>query len=72
MNAIGMSNGGDYVLPSSVCTSRFDHITRFITGLEVGSVKVREVPARAFTDRTWRRRSPRAHLPEPSELLAAP
>jgi len=42
--AIRMSNSTDYALSSSVCTNRFDHITRFITELEVGSVNVREVP----------------------------
>ncbi|HEX7932073.1 MAG TPA: phosphonoacetaldehyde dehydrogenase [Paraburkholderia sp.] len=42
--AIQMSNCTDYALSSSVCTNRFDYITRFITELEVGSVNVREVP----------------------------
>uniref|UniRef100_UPI00164049DD aldehyde dehydrogenase family protein n=1 Tax=Burkholderia gladioli TaxID=28095 RepID=UPI00164049DD len=42
--AIRMSNSTDYALSSSVCTNRFDSITRFITELEVGSVNVREVP----------------------------
>ena len=42
--AIRISNSTDYALSSSVCTNRFDHITRFITELEVGSVNVREVP----------------------------
>ncbi|KAA1013129.1 phosphonoacetaldehyde dehydrogenase [Paraburkholderia panacisoli] len=42
--AIQMSNSTDYALSSSVCTNRFDYITRFITELEVGSVNVREVP----------------------------
>ncbi|MFM0076380.1 phosphonoacetaldehyde dehydrogenase [Paraburkholderia sediminicola] len=42
--AIRMSNCTDYALSSSVCTNRFDYITRFITELEVGSVNVREVP----------------------------
>jgi phosphonoacetaldehyde dehydrogenase len=42
--AIRMSNSTDYALSSSVCTNRFDYITRFITELEVGSVNVREVP----------------------------
>ncbi|KVK83695.1 hypothetical protein WS90_12410 [Burkholderia cepacia] len=41
--AIRKSNSTDHAL-SSVCTNRFDHITRFITELEVGSVNVREVP----------------------------
>ena len=31
-DAIRMSNSTDYALSSSVCTNRFDHITRFITG----------------------------------------
>ncbi|KDB09910.1 phosphonoacetaldehyde dehydrogenase [Burkholderia sp. lig30] len=42
--AIRMSNSTDYALSSSICTNRFDYITRFITELEVGSVNVREVP----------------------------
>ncbi|CAE6714711.1 Phosphonoacetaldehyde dehydrogenase [Paraburkholderia aspalathi] len=42
--AIRMSNCTDYALSSSVCTNRFDYITRLITELEVGSVNVREVP----------------------------
>ncbi|MFM0055370.1 phosphonoacetaldehyde dehydrogenase [Paraburkholderia phytofirmans] len=42
--AIRMSNCTDYALSSSICTNRFDYITRFITELEVGSVNVREVP----------------------------
>ncbi|MFM0228050.1 phosphonoacetaldehyde dehydrogenase [Paraburkholderia dipogonis] len=42
--AIHMSNSTDYALSSSVCTNRFDYMTRFITELEVGSVNVREVP----------------------------
>ncbi|BDC43272.1 phosphonoacetaldehyde dehydrogenase [Paraburkholderia terrae] len=42
--AIRMSNSTDYALSSSICTNRFDYITRFISELEVGSVNVREVP----------------------------
>jgi len=42
--AIRISNSTDYALSSSICTNRFDYITRFITELEVGSVNVREVP----------------------------
>jgi putative phosphonoacetaldehyde dehydrogenase len=43
-DAIRLSNSTDYGLSSSVCTNRFDYITRFIAELEVGSVNVREVP----------------------------
>jgi acyl-CoA reductase-like NAD-dependent aldehyde dehydrogenase len=42
--AIGISNGTDYGLSSSLCTNRIDLITRFIRELHVGSVNVREVP----------------------------
>jgi len=42
--AIRISNGTAYGLSSSVCTNRLDYITRFISGLHVGSVNVREVP----------------------------
>lgn len=42
--AISISNGTAYGLSSSVCTNRLDHITRFISDLQVGSVNVREVP----------------------------
>ena len=42
--AIAISNGTAYGLSSSVCTNRFDYITRFINELQVGSVNVREVP----------------------------
>ena len=42
--AIRMSNSTDYALSSSICTNRFDYITRFISELEVGSVNLREVP----------------------------
>jgi putative phosphonoacetaldehyde dehydrogenase len=43
-DAIRISNGTAYGLSSSVCTNRMDYITRFINGLHVGSVNVREVP----------------------------
>jgi phosphonoacetaldehyde dehydrogenase len=42
--AIAISNGTAYGLSSSVCTNRFDYITRFVNELQVGSVNVREVP----------------------------
>ena len=42
--AIKISNGTAYGLSSSVCTNRFDYITRFINALHVGSINVREVP----------------------------
>ena len=42
--AIAMANGTAYGLSSSVCTQRLDHITRFVEGLHVGTVNVREVP----------------------------
>jgi putative phosphonoacetaldehyde dehydrogenase len=42
--AIRISNSTDYGLSSAVCTNRLDYITRFVTGLNVGSVNVREVP----------------------------
>jgi aldehyde dehydrogenase (NAD+) len=42
--AIRISNGTAYGLSSSVCTNRLDHITRFVSELNVGSVNVREVP----------------------------
>lgn len=42
--AIRIANGTAYGLSSSVCTNRLDHITRFISELQVGSVNVREVP----------------------------
>ncbi len=43
-DAIRMSNGTGHALSSSVCTNRFDHITRFVTELEVGSMNGRDVP----------------------------
>jgi aldehyde dehydrogenase (NAD+) len=42
--AIRIANGTAYGLSSAVCTQRLDHITRFVTDLNVGSVNVREVP----------------------------
>ena len=42
--AISMANGTAYGLSSAVCTNRMDDITRFVDGLQVGSVNVREVP----------------------------
>lgn len=42
--AIGLVNASAYGLSSSVCTQRLDHITRFVSELQVGSVNVREVP----------------------------
>ena len=43
-DAIRISNSTAYGLSSSVCTNRMDDITRFVNGLQVGSVNVREVP----------------------------
>ncbi|WP_372527030.1 phosphonoacetaldehyde dehydrogenase [Piscinibacter sp.] len=43
-DAIRIANGTAYGLSSSVCTNRLDHITRFVSELQVGSVNVREVP----------------------------
>jgi len=42
--AIRIANSTAYGLSSAVCTQRLDHITRFVTELNVGSVNVREVP----------------------------
>jgi aldehyde dehydrogenase (NAD+) len=42
--AIRIANGTAYGLSSAVCTQRLDHITRFISELNVGTVNVREVP----------------------------
>src|SRR6266545_675881 len=42
--AIGIANGTDYGLSSSVCTNRLDYITRFVSELNVGSINIREVP----------------------------
>jgi acyl-CoA reductase-like NAD-dependent aldehyde dehydrogenase len=41
---IKISNSTAYGLSSGVCTSRLDHITRFVNELEVGTVNVWEVP----------------------------
>jgi phosphonoacetaldehyde dehydrogenase len=43
-DAIRIANGTAYGLSSSVCTNRWDLITRFVQELHVGSVNVREVP----------------------------
>jgi len=42
--AIRIANGTAYGLSSAVCTHRLEHITRFVTELNVGTVNVREVP----------------------------
>jgi phosphonoacetaldehyde dehydrogenase len=42
--AIAIANGTAYGLSSAVCTNRLDHITRFVSELNVGTVNVREVP----------------------------
>jgi aldehyde dehydrogenase (NAD+) len=42
--AIRIANGTPYGLSSAVCTHRLEHITRFVSELNVGSVNVREVP----------------------------
>jgi acyl-CoA reductase-like NAD-dependent aldehyde dehydrogenase len=42
--AIRISNGTAYGLSSAVCTNRLDHISRFVSELQVGTVNVREVP----------------------------
>ncbi|HEX5326607.1 MAG TPA: phosphonoacetaldehyde dehydrogenase [Acetobacteraceae bacterium] len=41
---IRISNSTAYGLSAGVCTNRLDHITRFVTGLEVGTVNIWEVP----------------------------
>ncbi len=41
---IRISNSTDFGLSSGVCTSRIEHITRFVNELEVGNVNVWEVP----------------------------
>ncbi|MFN8830173.1 MAG: phosphonoacetaldehyde dehydrogenase [Labrys sp. (in: a-proteobacteria)] len=41
---IAISNSTAYGLSSGVCTNRLDYITRFIEGLDVGTVNVWEVP----------------------------
>ncbi len=42
--AIAIANGTAYGLSSAVCTNRLDYINRFVAGLHVGTVNVREVP----------------------------
>ena len=42
--AIRIANGTAYGLSSAVCTQRLDHVTRFVSELNVGTVNVREVP----------------------------
>ena len=42
--AIAIANGTAYGLSSAVCTQRLDVITRFVNGLHVGTVNIREVP----------------------------
>jgi len=42
--AIRIANATAYGLSSAVCTQRLDHITRFVSELNVGTVNVREVP----------------------------
>ncbi len=42
--AIRIANGTAYGLSSAVCTNRLDHIARFVSELQVGTVNVREVP----------------------------
>lgn len=42
--AIALVNASAFGLSSSVCTQRLDHIARFVSELQVGSVNVREVP----------------------------
>jgi phosphonoacetaldehyde dehydrogenase len=43
-DVIRISNSTSYGLSSGVCTNRLDHITRFISELDVGTVNVWEVP----------------------------
>jgi aldehyde dehydrogenase (NAD+) len=42
--AIRIANSTAYGLSSAVCTQRLDHVTRFVSELNVGTVNVREVP----------------------------
>jgi len=42
--AVRIANSTPYGLSSAVCTNRLDWITRFVNGLEVGTVNIREVP----------------------------
>jgi putative phosphonoacetaldehyde dehydrogenase len=41
---IRISNSTAYGLSSGVCTNRLDYITRFVSGLDVGTVNIWEVP----------------------------
>jgi putative phosphonoacetaldehyde dehydrogenase len=41
---IRISNSTAYGLSSGVCTNRLDYITRFVNGLDVGTVNIWEVP----------------------------
>ncbi len=41
---IRISNSTAYGLSAGVCTNRLDHVTRFVIGLEVGTVNIWEVP----------------------------
>ena len=41
---IRISNSTAYGLSAGVCTNRLDHVTRFVAGLEVGTVNIWEVP----------------------------
>ena len=43
-SVIRISNATAYGLSSGVCTNRLDYVTRFVSGLEVGTVNVWEVP----------------------------
>lgn len=43
-SVIRLSNSTAYGLSAGVCTNRLDYITRFVTGLDVGTVNVWEVP----------------------------
>jgi phosphonoacetaldehyde dehydrogenase len=42
--AIRIANSTAYGLSSAICTNQLDHITRFVSELNVGTVNVREVP----------------------------
>lgn len=43
-SVIRISNSTAYGLSSGVCTNRLDYVTRFVAGLEVGTVNIWEVP----------------------------
>jgi putative phosphonoacetaldehyde dehydrogenase len=43
-SVIRISNSTAYGLSSGVCTNRLDYITRFVSGLDVGTVNIWEVP----------------------------